>query len=206
MQFNTLFRSVRWTKYVSLKNLIQRTMPLRKVCILYSPESCSGRAYSTSLGQHVSLYRMVHHINVVFFFCRLKADVFTSRDQCQRSKCKVPFLINVLRVYKDKSISFLILQTCHTSLSPNNSSEREGSSVIRSSVDLFQVQQQQVNVFLDIPGFQSKTMIVRIMKEIIIAASRITEEGRFPLLSLIFFLIFAPMIHNNYNNNMCLLK
>ena len=102
MQINTLFRSVRWTKYVSLKNLIQRTMPLREVCILYSPESCSGRAYSTSLGQHVSLYRMVHHINVVFF-CRLKADVFTSRDQCQRSKCKVPFLINVLRVYKDKS-------------------------------------------------------------------------------------------------------
>ena len=140
MQFNTLFRSVRWTKYVSLKNLIQGTMPLRKVCILYSPESCSGRAYSTSLGQHVSLYRMVHHIDVVFFFCRLKADIFTSRDQCQRSKCKVPFLINVLRVYKDKSISFLILQTCHTSLSPNNSSEREGSSVIRSSVDLFQVQ------------------------------------------------------------------
>ena len=140
MQFNRLFRSVRWTKYVILKNLIQRTMPLRKVCILYSPESCSGRAYSTSLGQHVSLYRMVHHINVVFFFCRLKADIFTSRDQCQRSKCKVPFLINVLRVYKDKSISFLILQTCHTSLSPTNSCEREGSSVIRFSVDLFQVQ------------------------------------------------------------------
>ena len=114
-------------------------MPLRKVCILYSPGGCSGRAYSTSLGQHVSLYRMVHHI-IVVFFCRLKADVFTSRDQCQRSKCKVPFLINVLRVYKDKGISFLILQTCHTSLSPNNSSEREGSSVIRSSVDLFQVQ------------------------------------------------------------------
>ena len=139
MQFNRLFRSVRWTKYVILKNLIQRTMPLRKVCILYSPESCSGRAYSTSLGQHVSLYRMVHHINV-FFFCRLKADVFTSREQCQRSKCKVPFLINVLRVYKDKSISFLILQTCHTSLSPTNSCERERSSVIRFSVDLFQVQ------------------------------------------------------------------
>ena len=75
-----------------------------------------------------------------FVFCRLKADVFTSRDQCQRSKRKVPFLINLLRVYKDNSISFLILQTCHTSLSPNNSSEREGSSVIRSSVDLFQVQ------------------------------------------------------------------
>ena len=74
------------------------------------------------------------------FFCRLKADVFTSRDQCQRSKCKVPFLINVLRVYKDKSISFLILQTFHASLSPKNSSEREGSSVIRSSMDLFQVQ------------------------------------------------------------------
>ena len=37
------------------------------------------------------------------FFCRLKADVFTSRDQCQRSKCKVSFLINVLRVYMDKS-------------------------------------------------------------------------------------------------------